>query len=87
MELRVACIGGLNGRTLGHKRFYCAQCASNTDIGKLLVPFTEFSHPQHEQYHHNPNMPSLIRKNIFDILYPDQCNRLTEIIEFFHIVV
>lgn len=30
-------MGGLNGRTLGHKRLYCAQYASNADIGKLLV--------------------------------------------------
>lgn len=30
--------GGSDGRTLGHKRLYCAQCASNADIGKLLAP-------------------------------------------------
>lgn len=36
---------GLNGRTLGHKRLYCAQCASNADIGKLLVRSSDVKSP------------------------------------------
>ncbi|KAK1117820.1 hypothetical protein K0M31_015756 [Melipona bicolor] len=37
---------GSDGRTLGHKRLYCAQCASNADIGKLLAPSSD-SHRIH----------------------------------------
>ncbi|KOC66641.1 hypothetical protein WH47_00949, partial [Habropoda laboriosa] len=42
--------GVVNGRALGHKRLYCAQCASNTDIGKLLVPFSATPNP-HTRLH------------------------------------
>lgn len=37
---------GSDGRTLGHKRLYCAQYASNADIGKLLAPSSD-SHRIH----------------------------------------
>ena len=59
---------GSDGRTLGHKRLYCAQCASNADIGKLLAPFLGFA-PNPPTDHHSSRKPTVlvspaIRKNI-----------------------
>ncbi|KOX75532.1 hypothetical protein WN51_12276 [Melipona quadrifasciata] len=45
-ESGIAMDRGSDGRTLGHKRLYCAQCASNADIGKLLAPSSD-SHRIH----------------------------------------
>ncbi|KAK9310122.1 hypothetical protein QLX08_000413 [Tetragonisca angustula] len=47
---------GSDGRTLGHKRLYCAQCASNADIGKLLAPFLGFA-PNPPTDHHSSRKP------------------------------
>lgn len=56
---------GLNGRTLGHKRLYCAQCASNADIGKLLVPSSNVgSHLGISKTAANQSVSSLIRESI-----------------------
>lgn len=41
IEQGIAMDRGSDGRTLGHKRLYCVQYASNADIGKLLVPSSD----------------------------------------------
>lgn len=51
---------GLDGRALGHKRLYCAQCASNTDIGKLLA----LSSVSGRKVAASQNVSSLIPKSI-----------------------
>ena len=62
------------GRTLGHKRLYCAQCASNADIGKLLVPspLLASAHPQDRRARLSVTLPDVLSRSLIrESITPD----------------